>query len=148
MASSPESASTWNSWLALPPMAPVSACTARKVSPQQCVKTLLVRGRDGLVALCLRGDHEINAVKAGKLAELPDESVLASEEEILAATGTRPGFIGPVGLPATIPVIVDRDASKVSVPELYRTQVLETWVGGKKVWSRTVSASGAPERGK
>ncbi len=44
-----------------------------KVSPQQCVKTLLVRGRDGLVALCLRGDHEINEVKAGKLAELPDE---------------------------------------------------------------------------
>ena len=82
-----------------------------KVSPQQCVKTLLVRGRDGLVALCLRGDHEINEVKAGKLAELPDESVLASEEEILAATGTRPGFIGPVGLPAAIPVIVDRDAA-------------------------------------
>ncbi|MGH8156731.1 MAG: proline--tRNA ligase [Rhodanobacter sp.] len=82
-----------------------------KLSPQQCVKTLLVRGRDGLVALCLRGDHEINEVKAGKLAELPDESVLASEEEILAATGTRPGFIGPVGLPNAIPVIVDRDAA-------------------------------------
>jgi prolyl-tRNA synthetase len=81
------------------------------VSPQQCVKTLLVRGREGLVALCLRGDHEINEVKAGKLPELPDESVLASEEEILAATGTRPGFIGPVGLPAGIPVIVDRDAA-------------------------------------
>ena len=82
-----------------------------KVSPQQCVKTLLVRGRDGLVALCLRGDHEINEVKAGKLAELPDQSVLASEEEILAATGTRPGFIGPAGLPDSIPVIVDRDAA-------------------------------------
>jgi prolyl-tRNA synthetase len=81
------------------------------VSPQQCIKTLLVRGRDGLVALCLRGDHAINEIKAGKLAELPDESVLASEEEILAATGTRPGFIGPVGLPDSIPVIVDRDAA-------------------------------------
>ncbi|MDE3071798.1 MAG: proline--tRNA ligase [Pseudomonadota bacterium] len=84
------------------------------VSPRQCVKTLLVRGRDGLVALCLRGDHEINAVKAGKLAELPDESVLAGEEEILAATGTRPGFIGPVGLPDAIPVIVDRDAAALA----------------------------------
>ncbi|WEN16256.1 proline--tRNA ligase [Rhodanobacter sp. AS-Z3] len=82
-----------------------------KVTPQHCVKTLLVRGREGLVALCVRGDHEINEVKAGKLAELPDESVLASEEEILAATGTRPGFIGPVGLPDSIPVIVDRDAA-------------------------------------
>ncbi|WP_049621714.1 proline--tRNA ligase [Frateuria defendens] len=82
-----------------------------KVSPQQCLKTLLVRGKDGLVALCLRGDHEINEVKAAKLLELPGESVLASEEEILALTGTRPGFIGPVGLPAEIPVIVDRSAA-------------------------------------
>ena len=82
-----------------------------EVSPRQCVKTLLVRGRDGLVALCLRGDHELNEVKAGKLAELPGESVLASEEDILAATGTRPGFIGPIGLPASIPLIVDRDAA-------------------------------------
>jgi prolyl-tRNA synthetase len=82
-----------------------------QVAPQHCVKTLLVRGRDGVVALCLRGDHEINEVKAGKLAELPGASVLASEEEILAACGTRPGFIGPVGLPDSIPVIVDRDAA-------------------------------------
>ncbi|TBR40220.1 MULTISPECIES: proline--tRNA ligase [Dyella] len=82
-----------------------------KVSPQQCLKTLLVRGSEGLVALCLRGDHEVNLVKAGKLAEMPGDSVLASEEEILAATGTRPGFIGVVGLPANIPVIVDRDAA-------------------------------------
>jgi len=37
--------------------------------------------------------------------------VLASEEEIRAACGTRPGFIGPVGLPESIPVIVDRDAA-------------------------------------
>jgi prolyl-tRNA synthetase len=85
--------------------------TFLQVAPQHCVKTLLVRGRDGVVALCLRGDHEINEVKAGKLAELPGASVLASEEEILAACGTRPGFIGPVGLPDSIPVIVDRDAA-------------------------------------
>ena len=80
------------------------------VAPQQCVKTLLVRGRDGVVALCLRGDHEINEIKAGKLIELPGALVLASEEEILTACGTRPGFIGPVGLPDSVPVIVDRDA--------------------------------------
>ncbi|BFI95401.1 MAG: proline--tRNA ligase [Rhodanobacter sp.] len=81
------------------------------ISPVQCVKTLLVKGRDGLVALCLRGDHELNEVKAAKLAELPDEVVLASEADILAATGVRPGFIGPAGLPAAIPVIVDRSAA-------------------------------------
>ena len=82
-----------------------------RISPQRCVKTLLLRGPDGLVALCLRGDHALNEIKAGKLAELAGESVLASEEEILAATGARPGFIGPVGLPDNIPVIVDRDAA-------------------------------------
>ena len=81
------------------------------VTPGQCVKTLLVRGRTGVVALCLRGDHTLNEVKAVKLDELPDELVLASEEEIMAITGTQPGFIGPVGLPATTPVIIDRDVA-------------------------------------
>ena len=81
------------------------------VTADRIVKTVLVRGKEGLVALCLRGDHEINTVKAEKLPELPGESVLASDEEILAAVGVRPGFIGPAGLPATIPVIVDRSAA-------------------------------------
>jgi prolyl-tRNA synthetase len=85
-----------------------------EVSPQQCIKTLLFNGKDGLVALCLRGDHELNEVKAGKLAELAGECVLASEEDILKATGVRPGFIGPVGLPDTIPVIVDRSAAAIA----------------------------------
>src|SRR6201991_3127863 len=81
------------------------------VPASQVVKTILVRGREGLVALCVRGDHEINEVKAAHLPELPDDSELASEEEILAATGARPGSIGPVGLPESIPVIVDRSAA-------------------------------------
>ncbi len=81
------------------------------VSPRQCVKILVVRGRDGLVALCVRGDHDINETKAAKLAELPGELVLADEAQIIAATGTKPGFIGPVALPESIPVIVDRDAA-------------------------------------
>ena len=84
------------------------------VSAAQCVKTILVRGRDGLVALCVRGDHEVNEVKAAKLEELPDESTLADEAEIVRATGTKPGFIGPAGLPDTIPVIVDRSAAALA----------------------------------
>jgi predicted amidohydrolase YtcJ len=45
-------------------------------------------------------------------------------------------------------VIVDRDPTKVSPQELARTQVLETWVGGKKVFAREPSVSAAPERGR
>lgn len=81
------------------------------VAPEACVKTIIVRGVDGLVALCVRGDHEINEVKAGKLAELAGESTLADEAEIIKALGCKPGFIGPIGLPASIPVIVDRSAA-------------------------------------
>jgi prolyl-tRNA synthetase len=84
------------------------------VKPEQCIKTILVRGREGLVALCVRGDHEVNEVKAAKLAELAGESVLADEAEIIRATGTKPGFIGPVGLADSIPVIVDRSAAVVA----------------------------------
>jgi prolyl-tRNA synthetase len=82
-----------------------------KVPATQCVKTLLVRGSEGVVALCLRGDHELNEVKASKLPELGGESVLATEEQMLAATGAHAGSIGPVGLPEDVPVIVDRAAA-------------------------------------
>ena len=85
-----------------------------KVDPKQCVKTIIVRGRDGLVALCVRGDHEINEVKAAKLDELPGESALADEAEILEATGARPGSIGPVGLPESMPVIIDRSVAALA----------------------------------
>jgi predicted amidohydrolase YtcJ len=44
-------------------------------------------------------------------------------------------------------ILIDRDPTKVDPQQLARTQVLETWIAGKKVWERTPSAS-APERGK
>ena len=84
------------------------------VTPEHCIKTILVRGTNGLVALCVRGDHEVNEVKAARLAELPGESMLADEAEIVNATGARPGFLGPIGLPGSIPVIVDRSAAAVA----------------------------------
>lgn len=83
-----------------------------RVAPDRCLKTIIVEGaQGGLVALCLRGDHQLNEVKAAKLAELPGESVLASEARITSEVGCVPGFIGPVGLPASIPVVVDRSAA-------------------------------------
>src|SRR5690606_1298240 len=80
------------------------------VAPDRCIKTLVVRGSEGLVALCLRGDHELNEIKAARLEELGGDAVLADEAEIERAVGCKPGFIGPVGLPESIPVIIDRDA--------------------------------------
>ena len=85
-----------------------------RVAHEQCIKTILVRGKDGLVALCVRGDHEVNEVKAARLDELEGDLVLADEAEIVRATGCKPGFIGPVGLPDSIPVIVDRSAAIVA----------------------------------
>ncbi|MBN8726552.1 MAG: proline--tRNA ligase [Xanthomonadales bacterium] len=84
------------------------------LAPQACLKTMLVRGSEGLVALCVRGDHELNDVKVAKLPELPGVMELADETAILAATGAPPGFIGPVGLPESIPVIVDRSAAAMA----------------------------------
>ena len=84
------------------------------VNPSQTVKTLLVHGvadeggKYGLVALVLRGDHELNDIKAEKLAQVANPLTFASEDEV-KALGLEVGSIGPQNL--TIPVIVDRAAS-------------------------------------
>ncbi len=77
---------------------------------EQTVKTLVVEGADGgLVALLVRGDHELNEVKAAKLPQVASPLRFASEEEIRAAVGAGPGSLGPVKLP--IPMIVDRSVA-------------------------------------
>ena len=69
------------------------------VAPARCVKTLIVEGQnEDVVALALRGDHELNAVKAQKLAGVASPLALASAGRVLAATGTQPGYVGLVGL--------------------------------------------------
>jgi prolyl-tRNA synthetase len=74
-----------------------------QVDPARCVKTLIVEGEgDEAVALVIRGDHELNAVKAQKLAGVASPLRLASPERVLAATGSEPGYVGPVGLSCRI----------------------------------------------
>jgi len=69
-----------------------------KVPASRTVKTLLVDGVDGdVVALVVRGDHELNAVKAQKLPGVASPLHMASAERIAQATGAEAGFIGPVG---------------------------------------------------
>ncbi len=84
-----------------------------EVAPSQCLKTLVVHGTDGgLVALCLRGDHELNAVKAEKLPQVAAPLHFAEAEAIRAAVGCGPGSLGPVGL--SLPVIVDHAAARLA----------------------------------
>ncbi len=75
-----------------------------------CVlKTLIVEGADGGgVALVLRGDHELNAVKAQKLPAVASPLRMADAARIAALAGCEPGSLGPVGL--KLPVIADRSA--------------------------------------
>src|SRR5262249_51519647 len=70
-----------------------------KVAAERCVKTLIVEGADGApVALVLRGDHELNVVKAQKLAGVGSPLRLASAQAVQAVSGTEPGYVGLPGL--------------------------------------------------
>jgi prolyl-tRNA synthetase len=68
------------------------------VDAARCVKTLLVDGSDGgVVALVIRGDHELNAVKSQKLPGVANPLRMASADRVRTSTGSEPGFIGPIG---------------------------------------------------
>ena len=91
-------------------------CEQLNIAAQQSLKTLLVKADEDspspLVALVLRGDHQLNDIKAEKLEHVASPLTMASEADILAATGCTPGSIGPVKL--AMPIIVDHAAAAVS----------------------------------
>lgn len=79
------------------------------VNVDKTVKTLIVKGEDdGLVALVLRGDHELNELKAEKHPLISAPIQWATDDEIMSTIGCKPGSIGIIGL--SIPVIADRSA--------------------------------------
>ncbi len=83
------------------------------VTAQQCLKTLIVRGEENtLVALLLRGDHELNEIKAEKIAGLISPLEFATDDEVFNACQCKPGSIGPIGL--DIRIIADRSAAQLS----------------------------------
>ncbi|MFT6344782.1 MAG: prolyl-tRNA synthetase [Paraglaciecola sp.] len=88
------------------------------VAAGQSVKTLIVlaepdkKGKHGLVALVLRGDHQLNEVKAEKLAGVFTPLTMASEQQIEDTLHCTIGSLGPVGI--TIPVIVDASAAHLA----------------------------------
>ncbi len=80
---------------------------------EKTIKTLMVHGHEGgLVALLVRGDHELNEIKAEHLEEVATPLTMASEEEIRAAVGAGPGSLGPVGL--EMPIVIDRSVALMS----------------------------------
>jgi len=71
-----------------------------------------------LALLLLRGDHELNEIKAGKLPGFGDGWRLATEDEIVAAFGSPPGYLGPLfgaaAGAARVRVIADRTVARMS----------------------------------
>ncbi|NOZ10229.1 MAG: proline--tRNA ligase [Gammaproteobacteria bacterium] len=82
-----------------------------KIDPTQTLKTLLVNGTGGAVALVLRGDHELNVIKAEKLPQVAKPLSLVSDAEIELVAKCEAGSIGPVGL--DIPIIADESAVRL-----------------------------------
>lgn len=84
------------------------------VNPATTLKTLLVAGENEgeLVALVLRGDHQLNTIKAEKLAGVYSPLQMADEAAIRDVCGAGFGSLGPVGL--KLPIIVDRSAAKMA----------------------------------
>lgn len=77
------------------------------------IKTLIVHGAEGgLVALLVRGDHELNEIKAAHLPEVADPLVMADDDEVRRAVGAGFGSLGPVGL--DMPIIADRSVAVMS----------------------------------
>lgn len=85
------------------------------LAPEKGVKTLIVKGASEaapLVALILRGDHDLNELKAEKFAEVAAPLEFVEDADIKAAIGAAPGSLGPVNL--SIPMIIDRDAAALN----------------------------------
>ncbi len=83
-----------------------------KAPAERMLKTLIVDGDSGPVALVLRGDHELNAVKAQKIAGVASPLQMSDADTIRMVTGCEPGFAGPIGL--DIPVFFDHATISLS----------------------------------
>jgi len=92
-------------------------CAFVSSSPEQCLKTLIVsaadeEGEEKLYGLMIRGDHELNEVKAQHALGLATEVTFATEEQIKATLNCSPGSLGPVNL--NLPMVIDHSAAQLS----------------------------------
>ena len=81
-----------------------------KVGTDRMIKTLIVKGTDTpLIALAIRGDHQLNELKAEKVSGIASPLTMATNAEIQAACNASPGSVGIVGL--GLPIVADRSAA-------------------------------------
>ena len=119
-ASAPAPATAEMTKLATPDAKTIKALVEQfDVVIEKTVKTLIVRAAASddpsaakFVALLVRGDHELNEIKAAKHPAVASPLVFASDEEIRATIGAGPGSLGPIGL--NMPCIVDRSVAVMS----------------------------------
>ena len=82
---------------------------------EQTIKTLVVAASEAqeskLIALLVRGDHELNEIKADNLPQVASPLRFATDNEIEQAIGASPGSLGPINLP--IPCIADRTVASM-----------------------------------
>src|ERR1700674_2405635 len=77
------------------------------------VKCIMLNAGGKVHMLLIRGDHSLNEIKAAKVPRLAGFR-WATDSEIVAATGCSPGYLGPVGIDPTMPLIVDRTVAVMS----------------------------------
>jgi len=87
-------------------------CKFLQIEAAQTLKTLIVEGDAGPVALVLRGDHELNAIKSAKLPGVKSPLTMADADTVRRATQSPPGFAGPIGL--SCPVYFDHATAVMS----------------------------------
>jgi len=87
-------------------------CEQLGIEARQTLKTLIVEGDKTPVALVLRGDHDLNAVKAAALPEVSAPLTMADGKAVFEATGAKTGYAGPIGL--EIPVYFDHATGLMS----------------------------------
>jgi prolyl-tRNA synthetase len=81
-----------------------------KLPLSRTAKSIMIVAGEKVHMLLIRGDHMLNEVKVGKVPGLAGWR-WATDAEIRAATGCAPGYLGPVGIPADMPLIVDRSVA-------------------------------------
>jgi prolyl-tRNA synthetase len=93
-------------------------CRFINVPATKTIKTLVFEGNDGLVALLVRGDHQLNEIKAGRLPQIKSPLRAAGETQVRAAFGAGFGSLGPLfaagKAPANLTVIADHSVAAMS----------------------------------